>query len=191
MGFNQLNVTLGAKIDGFQKAFSQAEKQLNQFARKLENTGRDLTTRLTIPIVAVGAAAVSAFAEFEKSAKALEAVVGSAKLAGDQIERLRKIAKLPGLGFEQAVKASARLQAVGLSAKEAEDAIAQFGNAVARSGGGAAEFDGAILALTQIASKGKISAEEINQLNERIFEIRPALQAAFGTADSELSLIHI
>jgi tape measure domain-containing protein len=56
---------------------------------------------------------------------------------------------------------------------------------VARSGGGAAELDGAVLALTQIASKGKISAEEINQLGERIFEIRPALIQAFGTADSE------
>ena len=180
-----LNVLLKLNTKDFDKGFLDAQRKIAAFGSSLQTVGQELTTKLTLPLAAVGAAAVNAFAQFEKSAKALEAVTGSAKLTAEQIERLRKIAQLPGLGFEQAVKASARLQAVGLSAQDAEEAIRQYGNAVARSGGGAAEFDGAILALTQIASKGKISAEEINQLNERIFEIRPALQAAFGTSDSE------
>ena len=180
-----LNVLLKLNTQDFDKGFLNAQRKIAAFGSSLQSVGQELTTKLTLPLAAVGAAAVNAFAQFEKSAKALEAVTGSAKLTAEQINRLRKIAQLPGLGFEQAVKASARLQAVGLSAQDAEEAIKQFGNAVARSGGGAAEFDGAILALTQIASKGKISAEEINQLNERIFEIRPALQAAFGTSDSE------
>ena len=33
---------------------------------------------------------------------------------GDQIERLRKIAEAPGLGFKQAVSASARFASGGL-----------------------------------------------------------------------------
>ena len=185
MGFRELNINLTLDTTGFTKAINKVASQMNQLGSRFEGSGRDLTTRLTVPMGLFGAAAVKAFSDFEKSAKALEAVTGSAKLTAEQIDRLREVAKLPGLGFEQSVRASARLQAVGLSAKEAEEAIKQFGNAVARSGGGAVEFDGAILALTQIASKGKISAEEINQLNERIFEIRPALKAAFGTSDSE------
>jgi tape measure domain-containing protein len=52
-------------------------------------------------------------------------------------------------------------------------------------GKGKAELDGVILALTQIASKGKISAEEINQIAERVPQIRQILQDAFGTADTE------
>jgi hypothetical protein len=41
------------------------------------------------------------------------------------------------------------------------------------------------LALQQIASKGKISAEEINQLRERTPQVGEAMKRAFGTADTE------
>jgi tape measure domain-containing protein len=144
-----------------------------------------MTLGLTVPIAAAGAAALQSFGDFERLQNALVAITGDASIAAEQFERLKVIAEAPGLALPQVVKASASLQAVGLSALEAEETIKQYGNAVARSGGGAAEFDGAVLALTQIASKGKISAEELNQLGERIFEIRPALQAAFGTSNSE------
>lgn len=185
MALNQLNVTIGAKVKDFQSALKSIEKDLGRFQRNFETIGKNLTQSISLPLVALGASAVKAFGEFESLEKAFVAVAAEGTNVGQEIERLRKIAEAPGLGFAEAVKASTRLQAVGLQAGEAARVIEQYGNAVARSGGGRGEFDGAILALTQIASKGKISAEEINQLNERVFEIRPALKAAFGTSDSE------
>ena len=181
----KLLVRLGLDPSGFEKALKSAARSLNTFSRRTEKIGRTLTNSLSIPIAGVGIAAIKSAADFEQLTNQLTAVTGSSEESARQIAALKKIAEAPGLGFEQAVSAAARLQAVGLSAGDAQAAIQEFGNAVARSGGGANEFDGAILALTQIASKGKISAEEINQLNERIFEIRPALQKAFGTANSE------
>ena len=180
-----LNVSLGLLTENFKKGLKSAKRDLNRFARQTEQVGSTLTRSLSIPLGGAAVAAVKSAADFEKLEKQLTSVTGSADATQQQIESLKKIAEAPGLGFEQAVRASARLQAVGLNAADAEAAIREFGNAVARSGGGAVEFDGAILALTQIASKGKISAEEINQLNERIFEIRPALERAFGTSSSE------
>ncbi len=47
-------------------------------------------------------------------------------------------------------------------------------------------MEGVGLALSQIASKGKISAEEINQLAERVPQIRQAMIAAFGSADTQV-----
>lgn len=185
MALADLNVSLGLITKQFESGVKSAERSLRRFGRQAEFIGQDLTQSITVPLAGIGAAAVKSFADLERSSKALEAVTGSASETARQLERLRVVAQLPGLGFQEAVQASARLQAVGLSAAEAEAAISEFGNAVARSGGGRSEFDGAILALTQIASKGKISAEEINQLNERIFEIRPALESAFKTSDSE------
>ena len=182
---SKLTVRLGLDPASFNKGLKQARRQLNNFSRKTSEIGSSLTRSLTVPLGGVGIAAIKSAADFEKLEKQLTSVTGSVDKSREQIARLKKIAEAPGLGFEQAVSASARLQAVGLNAEQAERSIAEFGNAVARSGGGAQEFDGAILALTQIASKGKISAEEINQLNERIFEIRPALKNAFGTANSE------
>lgn len=182
---SKLTVRLGLDPASFNKGLKQARRRLNNFSRKTSEIGSSLTRSLTVPLGGLGIAAIKSAADFEKLEKQLTSVTGSVDKSREQIARLKKIAEAPGLGFEQAVSASARLQAVGLNAEQAERSIAEFGNAVARSGGGAQEFDGAILALTQIASKGKISAEEINQLNERIFEIRPALKNAFGTANSE------
>ena len=42
-----------------------------------------------------------------------------------------------------------------------------------------------VLALSQIQSKGYVSAEEINQIAERLPQIRTLMLAAFGTASSE------
>lgn len=180
-----LNVSLGLLAENFKRGLKQAGRDLRKFGRQTEAIGRNLTNSLSVPLAGAGLAAIKSAADFDRLRGQLESVVGDAGLAADQIQRLKKIAEEPGLGFEQAIKASARLQALKLSSEQAEATIQAFGKAVARSGGGAAEFDGAITALGQIISKGKISAEEINQLNERIFEIRPALEAAFGTSNSE------
>lgn len=184
-GIADLNVRIGASVRDFERGMQQVERRIARFQRTFENIGTNLTQSLTLPLAALGAASVQAFGDFQSLEKAFAAVAKEGTNVGEEIERLRRIAEAPGLAFDEAVRASTRLQAVGLNAGEAARVVEQFGNAVARSGGGAAELDGAVLALTQIASKGKISAEEINQLGERIFEIRPALIQAFGTADSE------
>jgi len=174
-GIADLNVRIGASVRDFERGMQQVERRINRFQRTFENIGTNLTQSLTLPLAALGAASVQAFGDFQSLEKAFAAVAKEGTNVGEEIERLRRIAEAPGLAFDEAVRASTRLQAVGLNAGEAARVVEQFGNAVARSGGGAAELDGAVLALTQIASKGKISAEEINQLGERIFEIRPAL----------------
>ncbi|NBW19412.1 MAG: hypothetical protein EBR82_66705, partial [Caulobacteraceae bacterium] len=123
-------------------------------------------------------------ANYESLERGLTAVTGSAAKTQAQLERLREVAKLPGLGFEEAVKGATRLQAAGLSAAESEKALRGFGKAIAQVGGGREELDGVVLALGQIASKSKVSAEEINQLAERIPQIRKIMQEAFGTSDT-------
>lgn len=180
-----VTIRIGATTAQLEADLRKAERALSASSKRFTDFGTKMTLGLTVPIAAAGAAALQSFGDFERLQNALIAITGDASIAAEQFERLKVIAEAPGLALPQVVKASASLQAVGLSAQQAEETIKQYGNAVARSGGGAAEFDGAVLALTQIASKGKISAEELNQLGERIFEIRPALQAAFGTSNSE------
>lgn len=134
---------------------------------------------------AIGGAAFSAAAKMDSLTRGLASVSrDSADLTG-QLARLREVAKLPGLGFEEAVQGSVSLQSAGLSAQLAERSLMAFGNALGSVGKGKGDLDGVTLALSQIASKGKVSAEEINQLNERVPQIRKAMQAAFGTSDTE------
>ena len=115
----------------------------------------------------------------------MRAVTGSASLAAEELKKLEKTAELPGLGFEQAVQGSINLQAASFSADEARQTLEGFGNALATVGGGKADLDGVVRALTQIAAKGKVTAQEINQLAERLPQIREIMKEAFGTSNTE------
>jgi tape measure domain-containing protein len=164
----------------------RATRNLNRMARNMENVGKSLTRVFSIPIALAGAGLVRSAAQFDKLERGLIAVAGSAEEAELQIARLQEVAKLPGLGFKEAIAGSTRLQAAGLSAELAERSLKAFGNALATVGGGRAELDGVTLALGQIASAGKVMGQEIRQLQQRLPQIRQAMIAAFGSADTEV-----
>ena len=155
-------------------------------ARVGKDVGAGLSIGLTAPLTGLGVASVRAATQMDSLTRGLQAVSGSSEEANRQLARLKEVAKLPGLGFAEAVQGSINLQAAGISANLAERSLKAFGNALATVGKGKSELDGVILALGQIESKGKVSAEEINQLAERVPQIRKAIVAAFGTADTEV-----
>lgn len=166
----------GAKVGGFGASLQKIDTGA---------LGRSLSIGLTLPIVGLGTAAVKAAVDMQALRAGLTSITGSSAETERQLTRLKKVAEMPGLGFKEAVQGSIRLQAAGLSAEMSERSLSAMGNAIAAVGGGKAQLDGVTLALSQIASKGKVSAEEINQLNERIPQIRQAMNAAFGTSDTE------
>lgn len=113
------------------------------------------------------------------------ALEGSVEAANARLAEMRQLAKDPGLGFAQVVQGDIRLRSTGLSAELATRAMREFGNALTAVGKGKTEMDGVLLAVTQIIGKGKVTAEEINQIAERIPQIRKIMMDAFGTADTE------
>jgi tape measure domain-containing protein len=151
----------------------------------MQSFGATLSASISLPLTALGALSVKTSASFDSLKRGLTAVAGSSSEAERQLSRLKEVAKLPGLGFKEAIQGAINLQAAGFNAELAERALKGFGNALATVGKGKAELDGVITALSQIASKGKISAEEINQLAERVPQIRQIMKSAFGTSDTE------
>lgn len=180
-----LNVKLGADSTKMMSELNKAAREFRKKSREMAELADNMFAAVTLPVIGLGAAAISSAADIEKLTNAMTSTMGSAEAAAKEIELLREAAKAPGLGFEQAIKGSVRLQAVGLSAEDSRRALSAFGNALALAGGSASDLDGIALALGQIAAKGKVSAEEINQLAERTPQIRMAMQDAFGTADTE------
>lgn len=163
-----------------------AARRAETVSQKMSSLGTTLSLGVTLPALALGKSLITTAANMEALRKGLDSVATAADPTSKQLERLKEVAKLPGLGFEEAIQGSVRLQSAGFSANLAERSLKAFGNALATVGRGKAELDGVALALSQIASKGKISAEEINQLAERVPQIRRVMQAAFGTADTEV-----
>lgn len=182
---SELIVKIGADSSEFERKIAAVQRSALQTAEKLSSAGSILTQALALPLGAFGGLALKTAADLDGLRRGLTAVSGSAAAAEAQFKSLQKVAELPGLGLQEAVRGSINLQAAGLSANTAERALRAFGNALATVGKGRADLDGVILALSQIQSKGKVAAQEINQLAERLPQIRVALKDAFGTADTE------
>lgn len=170
------------------QAEAAAAAQVRQRQQLIDGTtqaGAALSAGITLPLMATAAAAIASQTKLESLKMGLESTSGSTEAFKAKLAELQEVAKLPGLGFAEAIQGQVRLQEAGLSADVATQALAAFGNAIAVVGGGKAELDGVAKALSQIAAKGKITAEEITQLAERVPQIRKAMSAAFGTADTE------
>ena len=62
----KLTVMIGADFQGFDKAVKNATKKLDRFSRNAKRLGNQLSTNLTLPILAVGAGAVKLASDFEE-----------------------------------------------------------------------------------------------------------------------------
>ena len=63
----KLTVMFGADFKGFDKAVKNATKKLDRFSRNANRLGNQLSTNLTLPILAVGAGAIKLASDFEES----------------------------------------------------------------------------------------------------------------------------
>lgn len=172
-------VEIGADVTSFTKAINNLPNSIRGATSGLQNALRG------IGFAYLAKEAVEIVGKFDRMERGMTTLTGSAEGARRRMDELREASKLPGVDFAQAVQADIKLQSVGVSAEMSKQAIIQFGNALSLAGGTSQDLDGVILALTQIISKGKVSAEEINQIAERVPQVRKVMKEAFGTADTE------
>ena len=145
-----------------------------------------MATAAGAALFALGRGIFEATVKYDSLERALTTVAGSSEAAEKQLVRLREVAKVPGLGFAEAIQGSVRLQAAGLSARQAEAALYGFGNALATVGKGKESLDFVTLALSQMAAKGRVMGDDLRQLSEQVPQIRQVMLSAFGTADQEI-----
>jgi len=62
-----LVVKIGANLRDFERQMKRVTREISYLGSKLENTGKSLTAKVTLPILGVGAAAAKIGMEFEKS----------------------------------------------------------------------------------------------------------------------------
>lgn len=191
-GANELTIIVDADIDGLRQQLENARRETQSFSDRIGKIGAEIaklgtamTVGLTVPIVALGKASIEAYSKLQALELGVEAVAGSAIFAGKQIGNLREIAKLPGLGLQEAVKGSINLQAIGYSAGNAEKILQQFGNAVASVGKGRVEFDRAIYGVQQLANTEFPLGEDLNIIADALPQVRTLLKEAFGTSRTE------
>ena len=135
------------------------------------------------------------FAEYAASITklkiALEGIAGTQGEYNQALAAATSVTKELNIPQEIAVRGITRLTAAvkgaGGGVADAELAFKSINSAIIATGGGAEEVQGAVTALVQIFSKGKVSAEEINQIAERLPGTFNKIAEASGRTGPELT----
>lgn len=162
----ELIVRIGADISGFEGEIKGVNQKARQLGNDLTTIGAGLTAGLTVPLVGIGAAALKSAGEFEQTVIAFNTMLGSGERASALLHELEEFAKGTPFEFTDLTEASKRLLAMGFEAEQIIPTLTAVGDAVAGVGGGAVGVDRVTLALGQMQAKGKVSAQEMNQLTE-------------------------
>lgn len=138
-----------------------------------------------------GLAAMTAFglksaAGIEQTTIGLQALTGSAETAAQFLGQLQQFAAATPFEFAGVADASRRIlafgQSVGIAREQVIPTLTTIGDLVSVLGGTQENVDSVVRALGQMASKGKLSQEEILQLAEALpgFNANAAIAAATG-----------
>lgn len=130
-------------------------------------------------------------ASIDKLKIALRGIVGDQAAYNTALTASTNLTRDLNIPQQTAIQGITRLSAAVLGAggnvNQAAFAFRAVSEAVKATGGNAEQADGALLALTQVFSKGKVSAEELNQIAERIPGTFTLFAEATGRTGPELA----
>lgn len=161
------------------------EKGIGRLAGSLKSAGQGMTIGLTLPLAFLAKSASDAYAEFDALRRALATVEPTSQALASKLKELREVAKMPGIGFQEAIQGEVRLRSVGISAALSIKILKEFANAVAMTGGGKAQLNEITIQLGQMAAKGKVLAQDLRPIIEAAPAVATALKNMFGTVSSE------
>ncbi|SDZ01047.1 tape measure protein [Thermoactinomyces sp. DSM 45892] len=140
-------------------------------------------------VVAMGAAlkqGIQYNAMLEQSAISWETLTKSQEKAKFIMSELQSLAAKTPFEFEGLDKSAKLLHMAGFEGKNLIDTLRIVGDSVSAVGGGQEELEGVSMALFQMGAKGKISAEEMNQLAERGIPSWKLLADSMGLSVAEV-----
>jgi len=148
-GISSLNFRLTANIKPFRTNLNKAERAMDRMGRKMQQTGKNLSMKLTAPITALGAMSFNVFKGFEAEMAKVKAVSGA---TAEEFKMLSDNAKELGRSTIFSAREVAGLQTefakLGFTAKQIEGVTEATLNLAQASGSDlarAAEVAGATL----------------------------------------------
>jgi tape measure domain-containing protein len=174
MNAGEVKVKIGADTSEFKSKLSEVNGKLGALGKGLGGAMGAVAEGIGAVVVGLGVmggAVAKVGIEYnamkEQALIAWETILGSAKEAEATVKRLEQMGALTPFEYEDLDKAAKLLQMAGFEGEKLFSTLTSVGDAVSAIGGGADELKGVSMALFQMASKGKVSAEEMNQLAER------------------------
>ena len=147
----------------------------------------DAFSRIQASASDAGTAVFDFTSRIQQSHIAFTTLSGSAGTATKHLADLRKLATQTPLALQSLTSMSQRLQGAGVQLERIVPLIKEIGNTAAATGELTAErMEGISLAFSQVITKGKVSAEEMNQLAERGIPAWRILSEQLGWSAAEL-----
>lgn len=175
-----LVATLKLNADEYLRGIDQAARGWDEFSGKIDTANRDwatfasdlvsggaaLTAGLTVPIVGVGAAAISMASRFQQAEIAFTTMLGSARESHAFLNELKNFAASTPFEFPELQSAATKMMALGFESRTVIPIMRAVGDAVAGLGGNSALIDRITLQLGQMQAKGRVAASEMKTLAE-------------------------
>ncbi|MDC3414264.1 tape measure protein [Terrihalobacillus insolitus] len=189
------------QVEGELEQVQKETKKASKSFKKLGSVGKAVGASIAAGFAAAGAAIATALsagtlaigkfgtqfnATMEQSKIAWETLLGSAEKSQKMVSDLLNMSEKTPFLFEGLDNSAKLLKAMGFEAKDLLPTMKTVGDAVAGLGGSTEQLQSISRALGQIKTKGKLSAEEINQLAEAGIGGWKILSDQIGKSEAEL-----
>jgi TP901 family phage tail tape measure protein len=122
----RLRFLITGDAKGLTQSLNTASGKLQAFGKKVTDVGRNLSTKLTLPLALAGGAAIKMAADFDKSMTQIKTLVG---IASDEVDKMGEaaieMAKNTGVSAKEAADALFFITSAGLRGKDALDVLEQ------------------------------------------------------------------
>lgn len=201
-----LRINLAVDLQAFQKGLGQAERALNKAANQFNAIGSTLTSSVTLPLLAAGAAAAKIGADFDASLSQINGLVGLSRqeidqfrgsilsLAGETAKAPKELADalffitsagLRGETALEALRVSAKASAAGLGdMSTVADAVTSAVNAYGENILSASQ---ATAVLVGTVREGKASAASIAPVLGQLLPLGSKLGVSFDQVGAAMA----
>jgi len=172
-----------AKTKGFVRDLDISENKIKSFGNQMTKTGRMLSTRLSLPLAALGGVAIKQAANFERLQTTLNTLTGSAEEGAEAFERLVQFSAKTPFQLGDLVQVNNTLMGFGLSANEAFDSLSMLGDIAGIVGG---DLQSIGIAFGQAAAEGRVMTRDLRQFINNGVPILDILATSMGVARGEI-----
>ncbi len=209
----EVDEAISAGGEGAENAFEElsrvARREMDQIDNKVTATAAATSAKFKTAGLAAGAAfagiglaataglgaiatfGLSSAAKLEQTQISFNALLGSAEEGQAIFKELQQFAAVTPFEFPEIADAAKRFfafnQTIGLTDDQVEEFLTTIGDIASVTGSGAEGLNRVAFAFGQIASKGRVSLEELNQIGDSILGFSPlqALADKFGVTTAE------
>ena len=107
-------------------------------------------------------------ASMEQTEIAFQGLLGSTEASQEALDKMKKFAATTPFEFNDVTVGVQKFVALGMTVDESLAALTDIGDAIASVGGSGESIGRVTLAMSQIQAKGRLAAQELNQIGEAI-----------------------